>query len=552
MKHIGVSTRHQVPLQDWFWDQSTGTKRVFKLNKTKGKYEVLGVAPSLPIHDLVVKPNGQPAKQRSYHVLSRMGDNHELGVFNNSVYTVERALMERYFLCKVGNNFMPALKTPKRYWGCAELLEFRQSCVEYARQYATVLTLQQVVECYTGAKRRVYENALRSIQRKNIHRKDSHLRPFPKFEKQKLTAAPRIINPRSPRYNLVLGKYLKKGEKIYYRAINEAWGCHTDHTVIKGLNSQEVARVMRQKWDRFSNTVAIGLDATKFDMHVSVNALMYEHGFYNGVFKSKELASLLRWQLINRGKAYCPDGTVLFKMPGTRASGDINTSLGNCIIMCSLIWALCKGLGINAELANNGDDCVIFMESADLSTFMSRVSGFFTQFGFRMTIETPVYEFEEVEFCQSNPVKLGTGWHMVRNVRTCLRKDPMCLIPIQNDRVWRKWLGAVGECGIATVPGCPILQEFYQCFVRNGCGSSAAFKQHIFKNTGTIERMGTGKYSAVTDESRASFYKAFGITPDYQIAVEDYFSKVVIGSVDNCQYRIGEVENSPPCFLRHL
>lgn len=517
-----------------------------KILKKYGKWA------SYPLHTISVQLDGQPIKQRNYHVVPRMGDNHELGVYNSGVSTVQRALLERYFLCKVGDRFLPALQTPIRFWRCAELTEFRRLCTEEVKLHATVLTLRDVVNCYTGAKRTIYENAYRSIQRKDINRKDSHLRPFPKFEKQKITAAPRIINPRSPRYNLVLGKYLKRGEKLYYRAINKAWGEHTKHTVIKGLNSAAAAEVMRQKWNRFSNTVAIGLDATKFDMHVSVSALMYEHSFYNLVFNSKELRKLLQWQLINQGKAYCPDGKVRFKVPGTRASGDINTSLGNCIIMCSLIWAYCRGIGIDAELANNGDDCVVFMEEADLQKFMSQVISYFSNFGFRMAVEEPVRVFEQVEFCQSRPVYLGSGWHMVRNVRTCLRKDPMCLIPLQNNGVWRKWLGAVGECGLASVPGCPILQEFYQCFMRNGTKSSLKFKQHVFKNTGTFERMRGGKYAIVTEEARASFYAAFGVTPDYQIAVEDYFRKFVIGSIDGCAIREGEVENSPPAFLRHL
>lgn len=540
MKHIGLDTHHQVKDYEMFW-------------RSKSKSGAVGGRPaSYPIHDVRVERNGQPVKKRTYHVVPRMGDNHELGVFNSGVSTVERALLERYFLCKVGSSYLPALTTPKRYWQCAELVEFRRRCVEEVKLHATVLTLREVVECYTGAKRRIYETALRSLMRKDLNIKDSHLRPFPKFEKQKITAAPRIINPRSPRYNLVLGRYLKKGEKLYYRAINRTWGEHTAHTVIKGMNSHECATVMYQKWCRFTNPVAIGLDATKFDMHVSVNALKYEHSFYTGVFNSTELAQALQWQLVNRGKAYCPDGSVTFKVPGTRASGDINTSLGNCILMCSLIWSYCEGLQIQAELANNGDDCVVIMEQHDLQMFMGSVMGYFANFGFRMTVETPVYEFEEIEFCQAHPVLLGGGWHMVRDVRTCLKKDPMCLIPVQNDRVWRKWLAAVGECGLASVPGCPVLQEFYECFRRNGSKSSKKFQAHVFKNTGVMERMVKVRYSPVTMYSRVSFYKAFGITPDYQVALEQYYREFAIGSIVDSEVRVGEVENQPPAFLRHL
>lgn len=509
-------------------------------------------AASHPLQYIRVECDGQPRKCREYHVVSRMGDNHELGVYNNSVHSVERAMLERYFLCCVDGKFLPPVRAPRANWCSVELQSFRRSCVEFVRPLATVLTLREVVQCYTGAKRRVYENALRSLLRTPINRKDSYLRPFTKFEKQKLTGAPRIINPRSPRYNLELGQYLKKSEKLFYKAINETWGGHTPHTVIKGLNSLDAADVMRQKWQQFECPVAIGLDATKFDMHVSVNALAFEHSFYNMVFEAPKLARLLEWQLDNRGVAYCPDGKVSFRMPGTRSSGDLNTALGNCIIMCSTMWAWCKRQGVRAELANNGDDCVLFCESSDLLRIMSGLPEFFLGLGFRMTVEEPVYTFEEIEFCQSHPVMLKSGWCMVRNVRTCLRKDPMCLIPIQNERVWQKWLGAVGECGMASVPGCPILQSFYSAFARAGKKCGRKFQAHLFRNTGVLERMNDVKDTEITPEARVSFYRAFGITPDYQIAVESYFDNFAIGGFDIEIVRSGLVENLPPAFLRHL
>lgn len=504
-----------------------------------------------PSHQLTVVRNGQPTKKRIYHVVSRMGGNHDLGVYNNTVAAVERAMVERYFLCKVGGRFLPAVRTTVAAWATPHLVEFRELCSVYVRERATVISLREVVNSYDGAKRRVYEAALRSLYHTPLNRKDADLCPFTKFEKQDLTKAPRIINPRSPRYNLVLGKYLKKAEKIYFAAINEVWRSCTDHTVIKGLNSFQSAAVLRAKWDRFRDPVAVGLDASKFDMHVSVHALKYEHEYYNGVFKSPELAKLLRWQCVNRGVARCPDGKVTFQMPGTRSSGDLNTSLGNCIIMCALIYELCVGLGVQAELANNGDDCVLFVERADLDEVLRSVPNFFARKGFRMTVEPPVDEFERLEFCQSQPVLLESGWCMVRNVRTCLRKDPMCLIPMPNDKVWRKWLGAVGECGAASVPGCPVLSSFYAAFSRSGVKATRRFKNHIFRNTGVIERM-SGARGSITPISRASFAAAFGIPPDMQIALEKYFDQFVISGLIPGEEVDGLVETLAPPILGHL
>lgn len=533
---MGLDTRHEVDAQYHYWAR-------------------LESSHLYPHHSLDAYENGQPSKTRKYHVVSRMGPNHSLGVYNNTVSAVERALVERYFLCKVGDQFLPALGSSRRVWECDELVGFRRKVVDRVKEQATVITLREVVECYRGPKHRIYLNAYRSLMRSGFNKKDAALRPFTKFEKQALNKAPRIINPRSPRYNLVLGKYLKKAEKSYFNAINLAWGGHTTHTVVKGLNVFEAAAVMKAKWDRFREPVAIGLDATKFDMHVTVSALMYEHAFYNDVFKSEELAEILAYQLHQQGKAYCPDGVVEFKVPGTRASGDLNTSLGNCILMCALIKAFVDTLGIDAELANNGDDCVLFVEKEHEQAVLCEVKRYFHTYGFRMTVEEPVYELGQVEFCQSRPVLLPAGWAMVRNLRTCLQKDPMCLLPLANDKAWRKWLGAVGECGLASVPGCPVLQSFYAAFKRSGTTSSLRFKRYVFNNTGTMERCEglSARSVPVTDEARASFYMSTGVPPDYQIALEAYYDQLSIGPMNEMlDVRQGEVEVTPPAYIRHL
>lgn len=501
-------------------------------------------------HRLTIIRNGQPRRTRQFIAITGFGPNHTLGVYNNNVDSVERALLERYFLCAVDGTYKrppticeDAYKTPL-------LAKFRAAVVASVRLTATVINKYQVRDCYTGAKWRIYDAALKSLLSRRLSPADSRLRPFTKFEKQCLRKACRIINPRTPRYNLVLGKYLKKNEKLYYKAINDAWGAHTDHTVIKGMDVVAVATCFRQKWGRFKRPVAIGLDASKFDMHVSVFALLYEHGFYNGVFISPELAKLLKQQLDNKGIAFCDDGIVKFRMPGTRCSGDLNTSLGNCIIMCSLIWELVQLLLIDAELANNGDDCVVIMEQENLEKFMRMVPGFFLSKGFRMTVEAPVYEFEKIEFCQSNPVFDGVNWRMMRNVVACMKKDAICLQSINNEKSLKKWLGAVGECGLSLVPGLPVVRNMYQSLLRSGTSASKRFKQHIFKNTGMMERMGSTKYEdrPPCAESRASFYRATGITPDLQLEYEKYYDSLNIDTKIKVTGAL-EVENAPiPCI----
>lgn len=513
---------------------------------------MIGTAVRGYAYTLDVIRNGQPARPRTYHVVTRMGPGHALGVFDNCVASVERALLERYFFCLVGDRFHQPLRPQSAAFLSAGLARFRAGVVQLVEPVCEPITTSEVVALYTGAKKKLYQRAEVSLSRVPLNRSDATLRPFTKFEKQPLNKACRIINPRSPRYNLALGRYLKHTEKAFYEAINDVWGGRTAATVIKGYNVRETAQILRDKWQMFKDPVAVGLDATKFDMHVSIEALEYEHSFYNCAYRCPDLAEILSWQLYNRGLARCPDGEVRFTMPGTRSSGDLNTSLGNCILMCAMIFELCQVAGVDAELCNNGDDCVLVLDRADLDKVVGEITPHFARLGFRMEVETPVDVFEQIEFCQSRPV-WADGWVMVRNVRTCLQKDPMCLVPLQSRRVVRKWLGAVGEGGGALVSGVPVMQEFYAAFRRAGCRPGDGFKRHVYKNTSQQEREAslTCRVTEVSPAARASFYRAFGIAPDYQLGLEAYYRAACV-EPGIAEGGCGFAEVSPEPCLGHL
>lgn len=481
---------------------------------------------------LCIIRSGDAAKTRRFSVAVGFGPKHNLGVYNPGVDTVARALTERYFFCKEGEGFRKALAVDPSTYRQKRLKTFRE-LVMVNMPNLPRLTASQTVALYRGVKRKLYQRAHESLDREALVPADARLRSFPKCEKQDISKAPRCINPRSPRYNLELARYLKPAEKRFYEAINMAFGGKTSATVLKGMNADRMAAIMREKWDRFDDPVAVGLDASKFDMHVSVPALRYEQSFYKSLFPgSRMLRALLKLQLRNTGTAYCCDGKVKFSIEGTRSSGDINTSLGNCIIMCALIWSYLLMREIDAELANNGDDAVVIMERRDLEKFTTGLDHWFRIQGFAMVVEKPATEFEEIEFCQTKPVLLSTGWRMMRTLASCLAKDPICILPMNNAAIYKKWLGAVGECGMSLARGTPILESFYNAFLRNGTKSSEKFKDHVFKNTSMYQRIDGIQEATITPESRASFYYAFGVLPDEQKIVEKLYDNLVIEDIN--------------------
>lgn len=473
--------------------------------------------------------SGLPTKTRRFVVSDGFGPTHNLGVYNNNVDTIERAFVERYFLCKDGDDFRPAYSVKPQAFSNGWFKEFRTTVLRDMPALPR-LTRSQVVDRYTGPKRRVYEAAHMSLCKDPLRESDARLTSFVKFEKQDVQKAPRVINPRSSRYNLELGRFIKHAEHHFFQSINAAFGARSRATVIKGYNADVSAEILREKWEVFSEPVAVGLDASKFDMHVSTTALKYEHSFYQALFPgSRVLKQLLEWQLINKGCAYAADGKVEFEMNGTRSSGDLNTSLGNCILMCAMIYAYAKQRGIDIELCNNGDDCVVILEKKELSKLMTGLSGWFKERGFSMTVESPVEEFEQIEFCQTHPVQLSSGWRMVRNHGAVLTKDPMCLLSVPNDKVYRKWLDAVGTCGQKLSAGVPVQHSLYSVFKREGSAAGEGMIAEIYRNQSMAGRIDGLKGAQVDARARVSYYYAFGVLPDVQKSMEAYYAGMSLG-----------------------
>jgi hypothetical protein len=201
-------------------------------------------------------------------------------------------------------------------------------------------------------------------------------------------------------------------------------------------------------------------------------------------------------------------------------SGDINTSLGNCLIMCGLVWQYLDELGIKGRLANNGDDCIVVFSRRHLSRFMFSLEAWFLKFGFTMKVEPPALYFEAIEFCQTHPVWTPDGWVMVRDPRTAIAKDLVSLQPL--DTSLAAYLGAVGECGLAATGGIPVFQEFYKSMLVAGKPSKLAEVSHML---GGLRFLAAGMkrvYGDIHPKTRASFEAAFGLLPDEQVHLETW------------------------------
>jgi len=502
---------------------------------------------------IVVIPHvGAPLSKARYVIIApHVSSRQDFGAHDNNLPNLLRALNERVYNVQSADGLIPTPQPLPGIWKTMSAPANRLA--SQVRKFGIVepLTTEEFVEQCPSNKRKLYADAAAVYNTRGWSKRDCRIKAFVKFEKLNFTKksdpAPRIIQPRTPVYNIALGRYTRRIEELIYSALACEWSDDPGAKVVmKGLTVEEVADHVYDKWHRFHSPCAVGLDASRFDQHVSYDALKWEHGIYKKIFDySPELMALLKCQLANEGYAFIDGHKLTYKTKGTRASGDMNTSLGNCIIMCTLVREYVRSLGIVAEFINNGDDCVLFIEKDDFHK-LSNLPAWFLEFGFEMEVEAPVYELEHVVFCQSQPVLYNPATNkyvMVRQPQAALGKDAMCL-SAKTERDYRQWSYQVGVGGLALYGDMPIYKQLYMAYKRNGVMSNV-HRSLLVSDSGfmrmTRQIVRGSESSVVSDETRVSFYKAFGIIPSIQVDIEQRLSNHVYDGVRDYSHNIAVV-----------
>lgn len=415
---------------------------------------------------------------------------------------------------------------------------------------------EKFLSFYGGSKLACYTRAVESLHKKRFEDRDSWVKSFTKDEFMKLNGAPRAIQPRSPRFNVMLGRHLKHIEHKIYDAIDEVFDPSGQHrTVAKGMNMIERGNTIAKMWARVSNPVAVGLDASRFDQHINRLLMAHEHSTYHqfAIGKGSDLPSLsylLSKQIRNRGIFWGKDGKIKYVVEDCRMSGDMNTSSGAVIIMTSLVHAYIEFTGLEGlvQLLNDGDDCVFIMDRSVKEHFCQGLQEWFLEMGITMEYDGIYESLEKIEFCQARPV-----WTEEHGYRLCPRptkrlySDLISTKELQTKKIYDRQVGAIAGCGIASSGGSPVFQSFYQWL---GTGANPyipeegniyyKFRQELIDGIDT-------KCREPTVRERVSFYLAFDITPAAQEMLEDYYrnrppplwsppEKNLILTLDTCQH----------------
>lgn len=377
------------------------------------------------------------------------------------------------------------------------------------------------IEHFKGSKRTLYNNALKSLDRIPVRRSDGYVTAFIKAEKTDPSAKkhpdPRVIQARSPRYNICLGAYLRPIEHHVYRLK------HNGLPVMgKGLSPPRRAELLVEKWNRFSTPVCFAIDASRFDQHVDVRALRLEHKFYLKSNRSAEFAELLSWQLKNIGFTR---NDVKYSCVGRRMSGDMNTAVGNCLLMFAMCCSAMETSGITKyELLVDGDDTLCIVEQKDEHRFAQFLEDF-KEFGHEIKMEGRSTTLEGLKWCQSRFMYINgvpnfvRPWDKVISTLTCGVRhwaDPS---------IQKNIMFTVGQALMIDNVGVPILGKFGKCLCRY---SNQRIADWTTLDEGFLydvkQRHGlnfVAEYQEPTTESRLSFERAYGLSIDEQLDIEN-------------------------------
>jgi len=392
-------------------------------------------------------------------------------------------------------------------------------------------SLQETAQSYSGLLRRRYMEAARSLDQDSpVGALDARLSCFLKAEKLNVGAKfpkPRMIFPRSPRYNLALASRLKPFEHWLWGRLTAArLGCSgTGRLSAKGLNPRERANLIVRKFSSFRDCVVFEVDGKAWEAHVGQPMLLGEQGVYRAAFpRDRGLRSLLLEQLVLRGRLPCG---AKFSRPGGRASGDFNTGMGNTLGMLAIVVSALEALVGRFDVLADGDNALIFLEQTDLQVVLGGFAAHvLSSSGQELTLERPCRVIEQIRFGQSAPVFLGPtrGWGMVREPLKVLSGATSSHRWLREPTFAREYLTGVAMCELSLARGLPVLQAWSLKLLAS-TGFRGKVRAHPYQDYFVVGAFFAGVEDVlpVLPEVRASFERAFGLSPEAQVHVEAGF-----------------------------
>jgi len=454
-------------------------------------------------------------------------------VFHNSVNNLHAAILGRVYFVKDGGEF----KKPPVPRDLKPFKKFLRK-LRHKVNYGGRMSYFDYANTRAGPKKQAYLREVETLHERIITWRDELAKFFIKDELMALEPdglggwiykTPRVIRPQSVVINLLLGVHIAPLEKAVYRALDRclARNSNVRRTVTKAMNVVQIGETIKEKWDQFDDPICVQLDCSRFSQHVSVGIHDAITDFLVSVpgestDEGKDLRKQMNRARTVRWVAKARDGALRGEVTGTLSDGVVFTSLFGVLTMCAMVDDACTRAGIKREMFSAGDDTNIICEKIHWALIKPHLEQVAADYGFNIKVEGTSSTIEGITFCRMQPVFDGATWRMVREPLDSMTRDGMTVKPVPNEAIWDELRAAKAHCGTALTSGMPVLQAFYDML---GRGTTGFKESRIDQHSGMV-RMSKGlesKQNFVSDEARLSFFRAFGIDPERQIALEEFY-----------------------------
>lgn len=343
-----------------------------------------------------------------------------------------------------------------------------RKCFRYIRPFITdmaPMTYVDYIASFQGSKRAMYQRAYDSVVNKGYYK--TSVMHFIKPEKFAVVeqgdgtikyTAPRLIQARSPEFNLQFGRYIKPLGTWLAKSSRHRWtlGKGTYDTIGERID----ALAKRYKY-------ATGGDHKTYDAHNTPEMLRLKHKFYLSCYKhDPELKNILN----------CMHDNICFDRNGNfyrtymdAKSGECDTNDGHNLTNYAILRSALSDIGVrDCEIFRCGDDFIIFHnERFNLDTLTSHLR----TYNMETKLEPTTENISEVEFCKTKCVYGADG-------RPTMMAPPRRVIETfgmnyRTDVPYPKYINEIAICNAYIHSSNPIGYHFAMAFGIN------VDKQHI-------------------------------------------------------------------------
>nr|QXV86431.1 RNA-dependent RNA polymerase [Nodaviridae sp.] len=379
-------------------------------------------------------------------------------------------------------------------------------------------TLDTVLLLFPKHKQKVYAKARKSFFAQPLEAKDCNPRAFVKCEKLRQLKAPRMIQYRTTRFNLMLGRYTRPMEHLLYKLKD----LHGNKLIAKGMNSRQRAKHLWGLWNQVEDPVALSLDLTRWDLHCNKELIKIMHLFYLTITPDEELRDLLQHQLINTGLT---SHGIRYRSQGGVMSGDMTTALGNCALLVIIVSTLFKAIvqkmpGLQWRMIDDGDDFVVVVNRSYAKIVASEMKIWFDSLGHVLKVEQEVSDFHQIQFCQSKPLRHHGILEMVPDPHKVLATA----FTIVGKREQREYLSELWKMRAILHQGQPVLGPIF-LYLSEKYPTDKPVKiglEYVMSRDARDKVV----WRDVENESRILYAEQWGWDIDEQLAVEAWYKLV--------------------------